>query len=334
MEDQSAAERGHLSIREVLDLLVAEFEDVTISKIRFLESRGLIHPERTPSGYRKFYDADVERLRWILRQQRENFLPLKVIKGRLDQVGAVEQAVAGKLFEPEPPPPDAPPLVPVGVAALATLETPLEARAERRVTRPVLEDGGARPGDEGEPAVERAPAPLGFAASVSAGAAAGGTGHSGADALPARRPPRAARPARPASAERRTDLGPGTAMTAEELAQAIGAPLAVIAELEEFGLVESRDIAGVRCYGEDALAIARIAVALRGFGIEARHLKQFKHAAEREASLFSQVVTPLLRQRNPEARELAHRQLAELAEHGVALREAFVRVELRRLTGG
>ncbi|MCU1491571.1 MAG: putative MerR family transcriptional regulator, partial [Acidimicrobiaceae bacterium] len=78
---RSAADRSYLSIREVLDLLVGEFPDVTISKIRFLESRGLIHPERTPSGYRKFYDADVERLRWILRQQRENFLPLKVIKG-------------------------------------------------------------------------------------------------------------------------------------------------------------------------------------------------------------------------------------------------------------
>ncbi|HVC24219.1 MAG TPA: MerR family transcriptional regulator, partial [Acidimicrobiales bacterium] len=77
-------ERSYLSIREVLDLLVAEFPDVTISKIRFLESRGLIHPERTPSGYRKFYDDDVERLRWILDQQRENFLPLKVIKRRLE----------------------------------------------------------------------------------------------------------------------------------------------------------------------------------------------------------------------------------------------------------
>ena len=59
--------------------------DVTISKIRFLESQGLLDPERTPSGYRKFYDADIERLRWILRQQRENFLPLKVIKDRLEE---------------------------------------------------------------------------------------------------------------------------------------------------------------------------------------------------------------------------------------------------------
>ena len=77
------AVRSYMSIGEVLNLLKDEFPDVTISKIRFLESQGLLDPERTPSGYRKFYDTDVERLRWILRQQREHFLPLKVIKGRL-----------------------------------------------------------------------------------------------------------------------------------------------------------------------------------------------------------------------------------------------------------
>ena len=81
------AERTHLSIGEVLSLLREEFPDVTISKIRFLESQGLVDPERTPSGYRKFYDHDVERLRWILRQQRENFLPLKIIRGRLTEQG-------------------------------------------------------------------------------------------------------------------------------------------------------------------------------------------------------------------------------------------------------
>jgi DNA-binding transcriptional MerR regulator len=76
-----------LSIGEVLDVLKVDFPDVTISKIRFLESQGLVDPERTASGYRKFYDADVERLRWILRQQREHFLPLKVIKDRLERDG-------------------------------------------------------------------------------------------------------------------------------------------------------------------------------------------------------------------------------------------------------
>src|SRR5215207_9059977 len=77
-------ERGHLSIGEVLALLQDEFPDVTISKIRFLESQGLLDPERTPSGYRKFYEDDIQRLRWILRQQKDHYLPLKVIKDRLD----------------------------------------------------------------------------------------------------------------------------------------------------------------------------------------------------------------------------------------------------------
>jgi DNA-binding transcriptional MerR regulator len=80
-----AAGVGHLSIGEVLSLVQADFPDVTISKIRFLESQGLIAPERTAAGYRKFYDSDIERLRWILRQQRDHFLPLKVIRKMLDQ---------------------------------------------------------------------------------------------------------------------------------------------------------------------------------------------------------------------------------------------------------
>ncbi len=75
--------RTYLSIGDVLTLLREEFPDVTISKIRFLEAQGLVNPERSPSGYRKFFDPDVERLRWVLRQQREHFLPLKVIRDRL-----------------------------------------------------------------------------------------------------------------------------------------------------------------------------------------------------------------------------------------------------------
>ncbi len=79
-----ATETGFLSIGEVLGLLLQEFPDITISKIRFLESQGLISPERTSSGYRKFYDDDVELLRVILTEQRRNYLPLRVIKDRLD----------------------------------------------------------------------------------------------------------------------------------------------------------------------------------------------------------------------------------------------------------
>lgn len=76
--------RAYLSIGEVLSKLKAEFSDITISKIRFLESEGLIEPQRTPSGYRKFTNNDLERLRFVLLAQRDQYLPLKVIKDNLD----------------------------------------------------------------------------------------------------------------------------------------------------------------------------------------------------------------------------------------------------------
>jgi DNA-binding transcriptional MerR regulator len=80
-----AGTRSYQSIGEVLVSVKTEFPDITISKIRFLEAEGLIEPERTPSGYRKFYAQDVDRLRSILRMQRDEYLPLKVIKERLLQ---------------------------------------------------------------------------------------------------------------------------------------------------------------------------------------------------------------------------------------------------------
>jgi DNA-binding transcriptional MerR regulator len=81
------ATRTYLSIGEVLSLLRVDFPDVTISKIRFLEGQGLVSPERTTSGYRKFHEPDVERLRFVLRHQREHFLPLKVIRERMEEAG-------------------------------------------------------------------------------------------------------------------------------------------------------------------------------------------------------------------------------------------------------
>lgn len=74
---------GQLSIGEVINLLRDDFPDVSVSKIRFLESQGLIEPDRSGSGYRQFDTQDVARLRFILQQQRDHFLPLKVIKSKL-----------------------------------------------------------------------------------------------------------------------------------------------------------------------------------------------------------------------------------------------------------
>ena len=239
------ATRPYLSIGEVLTLLKDEFPDVTISKIRFLESQGLLDPERTPSGYRKFYDNDVARLRWILRQQREHFLPLKVIKGRL--IGDAE-----------------------------------------------TENGGEDP------------------------AAAGGGGAAAAMAAAAEAEPEPLSPPRS-----------GTSLTLQELGASCGLEPSDLKDLERFGLISSRTVGGTAYYDDDALAAAHVAAGFMKFGVEARHLRMYKTAAEREAGFFEQVVMPMLKQRNPEARRQASETLAELARLGQQLRSAMLRNALR-----
>ena len=253
-------ERSHVSIGEVLSLLKEEFPDVTISKIRFLESQGLLDPERTPSGYRKFYDADVERLRWILRQQREHFLPLKVIKGRL-------------------------------------------------VGEPADDALGDGPADKAPPASSGAAPPSSLASPS---------------------PP----PRRPAP---HTVLSPGPSgvnLTMEELSSATGLPYERLRELERFGFITGRAVAGSTYYDEESLVVANLAAGFARFGIEARHLRTYKNAAEREAGLLEQVVTPLLKQRNPESRGQAVESLAELSQLGQNLRAALLRQAVRGFTGG
>lgn len=114
-----------LTIGEVLNRLKDEFEDITISKIRFLESEGLVTPDRTESGYRQFDDDDVERLRYVLRTQRDRYLPLKVIREELERIDAGEQV------RPAPPPP------PPNGADDAAEETPSTGSAgDRAAERP------------------------------------------------------------------------------------------------------------------------------------------------------------------------------------------------------
>jgi DNA-binding transcriptional MerR regulator len=89
--------RAYFGIGEVIAQLRAEFPDISVSKIRFLEAEGLIQPARSPSGYRKFAPADVDRLRYILTAQRDRYLPLRVIKDQLDG----DRAAAGPLTRSE-----------------------------------------------------------------------------------------------------------------------------------------------------------------------------------------------------------------------------------------
>lgn len=278
-------ERSHVSIGEVLSMLKEEFPDVTISKIRFLESQGLLDPERTPSGYRKFYDADVERLRWILRQQREHFLPLKVIKGRL-------------VSDPDD-----------GMAA----EIP--------------EGAGSAPASGAASSVARASSSV--AASPSPPPDAPARAAADRPAAAPRTPPRRVAPSPTASP------GPsGVNLTMEELSSATGLPYERLRELERFGFITGRAVAGSTYFDEESLVVANLAAGFARFGIEARHLRTYKNAAEREAGLLEQVVTPLLRQRNPESRGQAVESLAELSQLGQNLRAALLRQAVRGFTGG
>jgi len=264
-------DRAYLSIGEVLALLKEEFPDVTISKIRFLESQGLLDPERTPSGYRKFYDTDVERLQWILRQQREHFLPLKIIKGRL------------------------------------------------RGGREAAEQDDAEPG----------PASAGSTAEEANGAVPEPT-----PATPAVRA--ASSPAIPAMSEPAPlDISQtGVSMNLAELAAASGLEDDDLRELERYGLLSGRKAASSTYYDEEALLVAQLAAGFMKYGVEARHLRMYRTAAEREAGFLEQVVMPMLKQRNPQARRQAADALSDLTRLGQGLRAAMLRQALRKYIEG
>jgi DNA-binding transcriptional MerR regulator len=223
-----------MSIGEVLAELRPEFPDTTISKLRFLEAEGLVEPQRTPAGYRKYSWHDVDRLRFVLSAQRDRYLPLRVIRAEL------EARETGDDVAPR---------------------------------RPVLV---AVP-DEGSPA----PAP---------------------DAL-----------VRRAELVERTGIDPGT-----------------LAELEELGMVTQRTPGW---YDADALVIAAAVAGLVSYGLEVRHLRTYKAAADREVGLFAQLVGPLARQRDPAARARAAAAAQELTGLAQQLRAALVRAGLRDTLG-
>ena len=128
------------SIGQVVELLKDEFGDITVSKLRFLESEGLVVPQRTDSGYRVYGDADVERVRYVLRQQRDHFLPLKVIRERLQ---AWQDGVEP---DPEPGPErQAPPIQDATETELSDLELADAAGIEPRVVRALVEHGVLSP---------------------------------------------------------------------------------------------------------------------------------------------------------------------------------------------
>lgn len=126
----------------------------------------------------------------------------------------------------------------------------------------------------------------------------------------------------------------GVNLTIDELAGASGLGEEELRELERYGLLSGRPMGDTVYYDEEALTIARLAGGFRRFGIEARHLRMYRTAADREASFFEQIVLPLLKQRNPVARRRAVETLAELGRLGQGLRSALLRSALRDNTGG
>ena len=342
------AERAHLSIGEVLSLLREEFPDVTISKIRFLESQGLLDPERTPSGYRKFYDEDVERLRWILRQQRENFLPLKVIKGRLvdHPDGAVGLDATMEMRSPAPAPAPAPvhgpvdghvatptpirramaadpfaaaapgvPAGPAGAAPAAVAPSSTSTSSDR---------GGFAAGPPAEGAGPSAGARLSGGTAISGGAGPVGSGPS-ANSLGGM--PGLGGPGIGSGVGAMTGPSGGN-YTLDELAAATSLSEGALDELSRFGLISGRDVGGTVYYDEEAATVAALAAGFARHGIEARHLRMYKNAAERESALFEQIVMPLVKQRNPQARLQAATALEDLGRLSGELRRALLRQAL------
>ena len=224
-----------LSIGAVLTQLRVDFPDVTISKIRFLETEGLVQPARTASGYRQFTAADVERLRFVLAAQRDHYLPLKVIKEQLD---AADRDHPPRALTPVPP--------------------------------------------DGLPSAEVFAEPV------------------------ARR------------------------LTKEELLSSSGIDAATLAELEQYGLVKP-GAAGF--YDSDSALVATTVRSLAGYGIEPRHLRAFRASADREVGLVEQIVTPMFRQHDPDARARAEEAMRELAALSVGLHTLLVKAGLRQITG-
>ena len=296
------SEQAHLSIGEVLAELSDEFPDITISKIRFLESQGLVNPERTPSGYRKFYAADLVRLRWILHQQKEHFLPLKVIKERLDQLPPGDEA----LLDPAP-------------------ATDLDVRTEIPVAEALSPRSTLAPAPAPAPEPEPAPAPAPQPQAAPAAAARRAT---------VRKRPPAFAPDLPLDTDVADDIlapASGDGYSLDELAKAAGLEPAQAAELENFGLIapSRQSASGEAAYDDDALEVARVASGFFGRGVEARHLRMYRNHAEREAVLFGQVLMPYVRQRNPEARARMQEELVELAALGRRLRTVLLREAVR-----
>jgi len=231
--------RKALTIGAVCKILQNEFDDISISKIRYLEDQKLLTPRRTQGGYRLYSQSDVERLRTILRLQRDEFLPLRVIRQELAAGGDIN-----------------------------------------------LGGGNA----------ERGPA---------------------------------------AGAVRRAILVNTSSayLSLDEVVEETGARAELIAELENYGIVQPEKRDGTTVYDETDREIVRAANELSRVGVGARNLRVFRSSADREANLLEALLGPSLRSRNPERRKEALESLESLAATVSHLKHLLLVRDLRRLAG-
>lgn len=233
-----------MSIGAVLDLLRPDFPDVTISKIRFLEAEGLVTPQRSPSGYRRFTAYDCARLRFILTAQRDNYLPLKVIKAQLDAQPDGELPRRASLQDSPYP---APRLVPVG--DLSTAETVALPPTQVRLTR-------------------------------------------------------------------------------EDLLARSGVDEALITALCRAGIITSGP-GGF--FDEHAVVIAQCARGLGDYGVEPRHLRAFRSAADRQSDLIAQIAGPVGKAGKAGARDRADDLAREVAALAITLHTSLIKSAVRNV---
>lgn len=252
------------TIGAVLRDLQQEFPELTVSKIRFLETEGLVLPQRRESGQRAFTPEDVERLRFVLRAQRDRFWPLKVIKSALDRMDlGVELDASGS-------------------------------GGEYADTRASGEQADSAPagGDPKRDALASDP----FA-------------H-------ARRLPTAGQ------LRRRRAIR----LTPTELREHTGLDVAAYTQLKAFGLIRL-DSSGR--HSADDLDVVRECTTLAAHGLEPRHLRLFRVAADREVGLAQQILEPVRRRRARGAADADAEALeTEIIAHTLALHVALVRAGL------
>lgn len=324
--------RTYLSIGEVLEALKDSFPDVTISKIRFFEGQGLLVPERTPSGYRKFYPADVERLRIVLTEQQERFVPLTSARS-VAHYQATPTAPPDEFFVPDDEPNR-------GARSLPADDDHDDGDGA---------DGGFDDSDLGS---DRHPSGRGY-------------GRPRYDAVPApapviRRPTvvPSLRPVRvPASVVATPERvvaseainpqpadGPSlpwspateVSFSADELVASAGASDGLLDDAVRQGFVRGRTVLGDVSFDDgDRRILASLAV-FAAHGLDPRHVRVFLHAAQREADLYVQATLPLLRRR-PQAgvsTDDPFRRFGALEAAGADLRSVVVHRALRSALDG